>query len=414
MKILMINKFLYPRGGAETYMLKLGEYFSRAGHQVEYFGMYDEKNTVGNSAGMYTSNMDFHGGGAERFLYPFKIIYSFEAKSKLGRVLDEFRPDVVHMNNINFQLTPSVIDAVKERGIPLVQTVHDYQMICPNHLLYNLEEGAVCERCIQGSKWNCAKYKCIHGSRVKSIIGSIEACLYRARRTYEKVDRYICPSRFLEDKLLSGGEMYRGKTEVIHNFIELPDMAELAGADERIKKGDYVVFFGRLSREKGVELIAEATRLMPDTVFKVAGSGELKSVLRGLDNVKLLGFLTGTELQSLIAEARVAVVPSIVYENCPLSILEANTLGTPVVTVNVGGMAELVEDGVTGAFVSELSGAGLAETLRRVLADSAALERMSENCLARRKDMITLDKYCERVLGIYQSLQNEKIQAHTV
>ena len=135
MKILMINKFLYPRGGAETYMLKLGEYFSRAGHQVEYFGMYDEKNTVGNSAGMYTSNMDFHGGGAERFLYPFKIIYSFEAKSKLGRVLDEFRPDVVHMNNINFQLTPSVIDAVKERGIPLVQTVHDYQMICPNHLL---------------------------------------------------------------------------------------------------------------------------------------------------------------------------------------------------------------------------------------------------------------------------------------
>lgn len=408
MKILMINKFLYPRGGAETYMLKLGEYFSRAGHQVEYFGMYDEKNTVGNSAGMYTSNMDFHGGGAERFLYPFKIIYSFEAKSKLGRVLDEFRPDVVHMNNINFQLTPSVIDAVKERGIPLVQTVHDYQMICPNHLLYNLEEGAVCERCIQGSKWNCAKYKCIHGSRVKSIIGSIEACLYRARRTYEKVDRYICPSRFLAD-ILTGSEIYRGKTEVIHNFIELPDMAELAGADERIEKGDYVVFAGRLSREKGVEIIAEAARLMPDAVFMVAGSGELEYALRGLDNVKLTGFLTGAELQRLVAGARVAILPSVWYENCPLSILEANSLGTPVVTVNAGGMAELVENGVTGRFVNGLSGAGLAETLRAVLADTEALERMSENCIEHRKDMITLDKYCERVLDIYNSLQRESV-----
>ena len=135
MRILMVNKFLYPRGGAESYMLKLGQQLENSGHTVEYFGMYDEKNTVGNSAGLYTQNMDFHSGKLSRFLYPFKIIYSAEAYKKISRVIDCFKPDVVHMNNINFQLTPSIIYAVKKKNIPLVQTVHDYQMICPNHLL---------------------------------------------------------------------------------------------------------------------------------------------------------------------------------------------------------------------------------------------------------------------------------------
>ena len=115
MKILMVNKFLYPRGGSESYMLKLGEELLALGHEVQYFGMYDEKNTVGNSLGLYTGNMDFHSTGVQRFLYPFRIIYSREAYKKISDVLDDFKPDIVHMNNINFQLTPSIIYAVKKR-----------------------------------------------------------------------------------------------------------------------------------------------------------------------------------------------------------------------------------------------------------------------------------------------------------
>ena len=109
MKILMVNKFLYPRGGCESYMLYLGEHLKKMGHEIEYFGMYDEQNTVSNSANKYTQNMDFHSKGLARFLYPFKIIYSLEAKKKIMQVIDKFKPDIVHMNNINFQLTPSVI-----------------------------------------------------------------------------------------------------------------------------------------------------------------------------------------------------------------------------------------------------------------------------------------------------------------
>ena len=203
MKILMVNKFLYPRGGAETYMLKLGETLSALGHEVQYFGMYDEKNTVGNACGMYTTNMDFHSTGAARFLYPFKIIYSAEAKKKIGKVLDDFKPDIVHMNNINFQLTPSIIYAVKKRNIPLVQTVHDYQMVCPNHLLFSFDENKPCNRCIEGSTWNCLKHSCIHGSKAKSLIGVLEAKLYAFLKTYKKVDLYVSPSHFLAQKLLS-------------------------------------------------------------------------------------------------------------------------------------------------------------------------------------------------------------------
>ena len=399
-KILMVNKFLYPRGGAETYMLRLGEALARRGHQVEYFGMYDEKNTVGNSGGLSTAPMDFHARSAARFLYPLRILYSFEARRKLGAVLDRLRPDVVHLNNINFQLTPSVIDAVKGRDIPLVQTVHDYQMICPNHMLYNLEEERVCQRCVRGSRWSCARYRCIHGSRVKSILGAAEGDLSWGRHSYEKVDRYICPSSFLARQLLRASPIYQGRLEVLHNFIELPDPAEILplGDPER----EYVVFAGRLSREKGLDLLAQAARLLPRVTFRVAGSGEMEAALRGIPNVELLGFLSGEPLRRLIAGAQAALVPSVWYENCPLSILEAHALGVPVVTADRGGMAELVEDGVTGALFHELSGRSLAEAVEGLLSDRPALARMRANCLRRREELPTLEGYCARMEEIYR------------
>lgn len=399
MKILMVNKFLYPRGGAETYMLQIGEYLAAQGHAVQYFGMEDPKNTVGNEAGLYTYNMDFHTDSFARFVYPFKILYSREAYQKMCRVIDLFRPDVVHMNNINFQLTPSVIDAAHHKGVPIVQTVHDYQMICPNHLLYNLKEESICERCVRGSKWNCAKYGCIHGSGAKSLLGSLEAVLYWKKKTYQRVDRYLCPSRFLAEKLLSASEIYRGKTTVIHNYIELPDAAE-----EPPQKSADVVFAGRLAREKGIRLLAGAARLLPDVRFAVAGEGPDAAELAGCENVRMAGFLNRDALRRLMAEAAAVVVPSVWYENCPLTILEAQSVGTPVITADRGGMAELVEDGRTGVLVKETTAAGLAEAVRRLLGNQKLLSEMSQSCLKEREHMITLPVYCRQLIEIYNEL----------
>ena len=399
MKILMVNKFLYPRGGSESYMLYLGAHLEKMGHQVSYFGMYDEKNTVGNAAGLYTQNMDFHAKKWERFLYPFKIIYSFEAKKKIMQVIDDFQPDIVHMNNINFQLTPSIIYGIKKKGIPLVQTVHDYQMICPNHVLYNFDKNTPCEKCIKGSYWNCIKNRCIHGSLVKSAVGAVEATLFSLLKPYKKVDLFVCPSYFLENKLLSAKKYYQGKTLTIHNFIDKERFALWDGKEE-----DCIVYVGRLSKEKGIENIAAAAKLLPQYPFVIVGNGPDEGLLQGIPNVKLVGFLTGDRLTERMRNAKVMLLPSVWFENCPLSILEAQAMGVPVVTMNYGGMAELVREGVTGALVAEPTPQGIAAKLRQVMEDQGYYEKLRENCKAARDNILSVETYCDRLLKEYERL----------
>lgn len=399
MKILMVNKFLYSRGGCENYMLFLGEQLKNLGHEIEYFGMYDEKNTVGNSKGLYTQNMDFHSKGIERFLYPFKIIYSAEAKRKLIEVIDDFKPDVIHMNNINFQLTPSVIYAAKKRGIPVIQTVHDYQMICPNHLLYNFDKNEICEKCIKGSYGNCIKNKCIHNSFVKSVIGAIEAKLYSVLKTYKKVDLFICPSYFLEEKLISANELYKGKTKTIHNFINKNKFSCQNDEGE-----NYVAFAGRLSKEKGVEAMAQAAKILKDYTFKIAGDGPDKACLENIPNVEMVGFLSGEKLTEFMRKAKVILVPSIWYENCPLSILEAQCMGVPVVTVNSGGMSELIKDGVTGILVDTSTPEGISAGIKRAFENAQFYSTLKENCKKEAENILSVETYCDILIKEYEKL----------
>lgn len=395
----MVNKFLYPRGGSESYMLYLSEHLKKLGHEVEFFGMYDENNTVGNLSGMYTQNMDFHSKGISRFLYPFKIIYSFEAKKKIMQVIDDFKPDIVHMNNINFQLTPSIIYGAKKKHIPIVQTVHDYQMICPNHLLYNFEKNEPCEKCVKGAHLNCVKNKCIHGSLIKSVIGVIEAKFYNLLKTYKKVDLFVCPSNFLEKKLLSAKEYYKGKTKTIHNFIDKDKFANVHSEAD-----SYIVFVGRLSKEKGIENIAKAAKLLPEVNFIVAGSGPDEDMLKDIPNITLAGFLTGDKLLKLMGNAKVLLLPSVCYENCPLSILEAHCMGVPVVTMNSGGMAELVKNGVTGTLVNDPTPEAIALKLKETIENEDYYKVIKENCKNEKDNILSVESYCDILIKEYERL----------
>ena len=167
MKILIVNKFLFPNGGSETYIFEIGKQLQKMGHEVQYFGMEHEGRIVGNHAESYTSDMDFHGGGLQKLLYPFKIIYSVEARKKIRIVLDDFKPDVVHLNNFNFQITPSIIYEVRKwekkmgNKIPIIFTAHDYQWVCPNHMMMIPSTGELCFQC-EGAKFGqCTRNKCI-------------------------------------------------------------------------------------------------------------------------------------------------------------------------------------------------------------------------------------------------------------
>lgn len=395
MRILLVNKFMYPRGGAETYFLKIGKWLWENGYQVQYFGMYDDKNTVGNERGLAVGNMDFRTGGIKRITYPFRIIYSLEARNKIRRVCESFKPDIVHLNNINFQLTPSVIDAVYGLGIPIIQTVHDSQMVCPSHLMMGPESGELCQRCVNGSKWNCARYNCIHGSKIKSVLGSIEAELYRYRKNYDRVDLYICPSKFMESVLLKE-ERFRGKTAVLQNFVSKPEPGY------RPVKGDYVLYFGRLSEEKGIAGFLEACRRLPDIHFIIAGSGPAEEMVtrEKPENVNYVGFKSGDELNELIAGAKFSFYPSIWHENCPLSVLESISLGTPVLASGTGGIPELIEAGKTGVLMEGTGSGTYASEIRKLYDDKKLLDKMTEEC-RNKSDFITLDDYCERLIKIY-------------
>ncbi len=259
------------------------------GHQVEYFGMEHEGRVVSNRLDCYTGNMDFHTGKLQKLRYPFQILYSTEAAKKIRKVLDDLQPDVVHVNNFNFQLTPSILYAIRKyekqtgRTVRIVYTAHDSQLVCPNHLMQR-PSGELCQECLGQKQWNCTKHKCIHNSRVKSLLGSVEAKIYQHNHAYRMFDTVICPSHFLEEVLKTNPDL-DGKTVTMHNFLNRQEIPET-------EKKKYVLYFGRYSEEKGVKTLLDVCRKLPQIPFVFAGKGPLEDEVTALHNVEHRGFLS--------------------------------------------------------------------------------------------------------------------------
>ncbi len=416
MKILMVNKFLYPNGGSETYIFRLGEQLQKMGHEVQYFGMEHAGRIVGNRIECYTSDMDFHTGGLTKLLYPFRIIYSGEAKRKMRRVLEDFRPDVVHLNNINFQLTPSIIYAVRayerrsRKRIRIVYTAHDYQWVCPNHMMRIPASREICFACRGGDFIQCSKNRCIHNSRVKSILGTVEAKYYALRKTYGLVDVIVCPSEFMK-KQLDTDPLLADKTVMMHNFIEADGYGRERTKRRHGRKGgrdgstadnpaesarDYVLYFGRFSEEKGTQTLLKACHALPDIPFVFAGTGPLTDKVEQAANVKNVGFVTGEALRKLIAGARFSVYPSEWYENCPFSVMESQAYGTPVLASDLGGAPELVQSGRTGELFRGGDVQDLTEHIRELWENRELCREYSEHC--KNINFDTAAEYCAKIV----------------
>ena len=404
MKVLIVNKFLYPNGGSETYIFKIGKQLAEKGHEVQYFGMEHEGRIVGNRVESYTSSMDFHTGKIGKLLYPFKIIYSLEARRKLRPVLEDFAPDVVHLNNFNFQLTPSILYEIERyekksgKQIRIIYTAHDYQLVCPNHLLLRPLEYEPCERCLQKGFQECIRGRCIHGSRIKSILGYMEGTLYKKLHTYRKLDAVICPSRFLRDRLAQYEDL-RDKLLVMHNFVDKEDMQE-EGDPQKETSGRYVLYFGRFCQEKGVGTLLQVCRSLPQIPYVFAGSGPMEEEVNAVKNVENRGFVSGEALYRLIAEAAFCVVPSEWYENCPFSVMESQIYGTPVLASAIGGIPELIKDGETGELFTSGNVDELREKTEKLWKDRERLGRYTENCRSVQFD--TTEEYCEKLMEVYE------------
>lgn len=399
MKILMINKFLYPNGGSETYIFKLGDYLKKQGHEVEYFGMEHKGRCVGNRVDAYTTDMDFHGGGKlAKLTYPLKTIYSHEARVQLKKVLDVFQPDVCHLNNFNYQLTPSVIlEIVKwrkktRRQCKIVFTAHDYQLVCPNHMMNNPKTHQNCEKCLGGKFVNCMKGKCIHGSTAKSVVGMLEAYFWKMKGTYKYIDKIICCSEFLKLKMDSN-PLFAKKTITLHNFVDHVEW-------KKVEKKDYVLYFGRFSEEKGIGTLIEVCKCQPEIQFVFAGTGSLEESINGISNIKNVGFQKGEALENLIRKAQFSIYPSEWYENCPFSVMESQMYGTPVLGANIGGIPELIEEGRTGELFESGNAESLKAKIKQLWEVKERTAQYSINCKNITFD--TIEEYVEKLKKIYK------------
>ena len=397
MKILLANKFFYRNGGSEVVMFQERDFLLHSGHHVIDFSMQDERNIDSPHAAHFVERKDYREGGkVGKLKSALALVHSPEAVRKIGILLDETKPELVHCHNIYHQLTPSIIGAAKSRGVPVVLTLHDSKPVCPAYT--RLSQGRPCSDCLGGSFFPALRKRCGDGALGKSTLLYTEAIVQRWMGSYEKVDRFLAPSRFMQDSVL-----HRFRPEQVALLYNGVDVGAIS-ASERDK--GYVLYLGRLSAEKGVETLLRAHAAAHGAwPLMVAGTGPLATIFRSkYSNAEFVGHLSGEALHQAISDASVVVLPSECYDNCPLSVLEAMAYGKPVAGSRMGGIPELVEEGRTG-FLFE---AGDVEQLRAHLDDlmaSPELRRtMGQRARVRAEREFSLTKHNAGLMAIYESV----------
>ena len=360
--------------------------------------MRDERNLPSAHEVHFVGNRSYAGGAGKlaKVADALSFIHSPEAVGNINRLIEETMPDVVHCHNIYHQLTPSIIGAAKKCGVPVVLTLHDSKPVCPSY--YRVREGKPCSECLDSDFFNVVRHRCADGSLSKSALLYTEAVIQRLLGNYEKVDAFIAPSKFMQESVAHRIPIERIK--LLYNGIDTNE-AHGSGADD-----GYVLFLGRLVAEKGVETLLKAhTNSSIGWRLVVAGTGPLNDVLKAQYNPSILvGYLAGDALKEMIDRAAVVVVPSEVYENCPMTVLEAMAYGKPVVGSRMGGTTELVEDGKTGLLFEAGNVDELTSVLDRLMASAELRRQMGNAGRQRVETLFSLDKHNAGLMEIYQSV----------
>ena len=392
MRILLANKFHYPRGGDCIYSLELARLLETAGHAVAFFAMACPQNEPSPWQRHFPSEVSFSPRAPLKMLKGLvRPIRAPEVQRKFRRLLDVFKPDIVHLNNVHTQLSPVIAQIAKERGLRVVWTLHDYKLLCPRYDC--LRDGKPCELCFGGDKSFVLKYACLKGSRLASVVAYLEARKWNRAKLEAWTDAFIGPSQFMKSKMEAGG-FAPGKLHAIHNFI---DGRKSAGAATILR--DHYCYVGRLSAEKGIDTLLQAARGLPYRL-KVVGTGpleaELKARYANASQIEFLGHRNWTDFREILASSRFLAVPSEWYENNPLSIIEALTLGVPVLGADIGGIPELVRPGHNG----ELFKSGNADDLRDKL-EILWTRAEPRPAAAAWADEFSSRRYLERLLPLY-------------
>ncbi len=340
MKILLVNKFHYFVGGTERYYFSLKRLLEKNGHEVIEFSMKSPNNISSAYEEYFIENIDYNKNMslAKKIKLSASIIYSTEAKTKFEQLVVRTRPDVVHLNLFQNQISLSILDVCKKYNLPVVYTAHELKMLCPNYKMYN--KGKVCEKCYNNTYYHCLFEKCVKESYSKSLVASAEAYFNKFRHSYDIIDYIITPSRFYKKLFLKNG-IDENRVKYIPNFLER-DYGYLKNSTR-----EKYLYLGRLSEEKGLWTLIEAFSTLNEQL-DIVGTGSLYDELlryietHHLDNICIKGFFEGDELIKAIASAKALIIPSEWYENSPYSAIEALQLSIPIIGANIGGIPEMI------------------------------------------------------------------------
>jgi len=401
MKFLFCNKFFWLKGGAEVSFFETAKLLESKGHKVVFFSMKHSDNFPSPYEKYFISRVDYEGGGSifSKIKAAGRLLYSFEAKAKIEKLIKEERPDIVHLNNIHHQISPSILHTFKKWNLPVVMTLRDYKIVCPTYSM--LANGKPCEKCKGGRYYWCSINKCTKNSYAKSLVSVVEMYLHhKILHIYDLIDVFISPSKFLKEKLEEMG--FKKKVVYLPNFIDAEDY-EL----EYKYTQKTICYFGRLSKEKGLFTLLDAMKGI-DVKLKIIGDGSLKECLRlkvkseNSDNVYFLGYKVREELKNEIKNSMVVVFPSEWYENNPRTVLESFALGKPVVGARIGGIPELVKDNETGLTFEPGNTKDLRDKIEILLAKPDKIVEMGKNARKFVEENFKPEKHYEQLMEIYK------------
>ena len=404
MKILLINNFHYRKGGSEAVYFNMARMLMQQGHEVVFFSCTSPQNEQSNSSRYFvTPNSSLPlAQGAMRY------IYNREAQRSLEQLIKEEQPDIAHIHLFWGGLSTSILDTLRKYRIPVVHTAHDYRMVCPAYT-FRRADGTICEECKGGKYYRCLKHRCSRNSLVHSLLMSVEMYLRNHwHKALKKIDGIVFVSQFAHDKHIEFTPQL-AQTKSIVSYNTIPEIEERFVSRSR---GEYYLFFGRLSYEKGIKTLIEAFTALNGPKLKIVGTGPEEEALkayvaehRAEQKIEFVGYRKGDELKELIRDASFVVVPSEWYENNPMTIIEAYSAGIPVIGAHIGGIPEIINEGSTGYLFPSGDIQGLKEAITK--AESLSEENYSEMSQAARK--FAAENFSEKhsytkIMDLYNSI----------
>jgi glycosyltransferase involved in cell wall biosynthesis len=411
MNILVANWTWYPSGGDWTYVENVTKLYQEKGHHVIPFSMKDPRNFPSDYSEYFIEHIDYKKVNKKSLSDGLKVIkksiFSTEAQQQLEKLLDKVKIDFAHINVIHHYITPAILKTLKDRGIPIIWTLHEYTPICPESTF--ISHGKICEKCIGGAFHNCVTNKCKKGSYPASVVAALENYVHKYLNYYAYVDHYVCPSVFLYEKFKSFNFFPEKLVQLYHGY----DYKEIEAAKREIATPSnerFIVFVGRLEKIKGAHTVLSAIKNHPDIQLKVIGTGTQQTELmqfadkNNLQNVEFLGKKSKKETLELIGRAEFLICPSEWYEVLGFTAVEAMAMGKPVIGSKIGAIPEMVIDGHTGLLFEPGNYSQLSEKINELYNNKNLLLQMGTNAEKHIRNLIDTERHFSGLQALIPSL----------